>query len=52
MECGVHKLAKVWTKQNDSVSMHMHSDVIPAQSEESGGSSFPYVVPVAEDVHT
>ena len=38
--CGVWELAKVWTKQSDSVSMHMRSDAILAQGEESGGSSF------------
>ena len=52
MVCGVRELIEVWTKQSDSVSMHMHSVVIPAQGEESGGSSFPTVVPVAEDIHT
>ena len=50
--CGVRELAAVWTKQSNSVSKHMHSDVIPARGEESGGSSFLYVVPVAKDVHT
>ena len=27
--CGVWELAKVWTKQSDSVSMHMRSNAIP-----------------------
>ena len=45
-------MAKVWTKQSNSVSMHMRINVILAQGEESGGSSFLHVVPVAEDVHT
>ena len=50
--CGLREFAKVWTKQSDSVSMHMCSNAIPALAEEPGGSSCLYVVPVAEDVHT
>ena len=46
--CGVLELAKVWTKQSNSVSMHMR---ILAQGEESGGANFPTVVLVAEDIH-
>ena len=50
--CGVRELTEVWTKQSNSVSKHMRSNVILARGEESGRSSFPTVVPVAEDVHT
>ena len=46
--CGVWELAEVWTKQSNSGSMHMR---ILAQGEESGGSRFPTVVPVVEDIH-
>ena len=50
--CGVREFAKVWTKQSDSVSMHMRSNAIPVLGEAPGGSSCLYVVPVTEDVHT
>ena len=31
------------------MSMYMHNDAIPARSEESHGSSFLHMVPVAKD---